>query len=54
MRRVSLFTREGNFLAYVEIKGDPQVIVYKGKYYRGGSSFGTTRSFREVEGEICV
>ncbi len=54
IRRVSLFTREGNFNSYVMVAGTPRVVLFEGGVYLAfdtRDTFGITNSFREVESE---
>lgn len=54
MRRVSLFTEAGTFLAYVHVHGSPRVILYEGRTYVAFDAFGLTHSFRECKHEEGV
>lgn len=53
-RRVSLFTREGNFQAYVHVAGTPRVVLFGGSTYVAFDNHSTTNSFREAEHEEGV
>lgn len=51
MRKVSLFTREGRFYAYVYVQGTPRVVTYDGKTYTCADSVWPTWTFRECDAE---
>ncbi len=53
-RRVSLFTREGNFKAYVMVAGTPRVVMFEGVAYVAFEANSPTNSFREVDHETGI